>query len=419
MTKAQLETIARDAGFDAVGVGPAVRAPHAEAFHRWLAGGFHASMEWMARDPEQRCQPALLLPDARSVIALAVNYFVRDEIADKIGTGTTGTKLRAFGDAAHSGQVSSFPKTQDGADASLGLLDVAPSRPNFMPCKTGATDGARGKIARYARGRDYHNFIPKRLKAIDRALAAEGGVQRCFMDSGPLLERDFAVLSGIAWHGKSSLALHPKLGTWFFLAAVITTLAFEPDQSENAPESGSQCHGRSALEIEPSPTMAGRCGSCTRCLDACPTAAIVAPYQVDARRCISYWTIEHKGALPQWIRPLLGNRIFGCDDCLDACPWNRFATASRDASLEVRPSSHLLLRDYLALDEPGFRRLFEGSPVRRAGHQGFLRNVCTALGNVGSAADLEALDRCAAGTDQIIAEHAIWAAEKIRRSKSS
>lgn len=249
----------------------------------------------------------------------------------------------------------------------------------------------RGRIARYARGRDYHNFIPKRLKKFDAALVAEGGKQRCFVDSGPMLERDFAVLAGIAWHGKSTLALHPKLGTWFFLAAVITT-----------------------LEIEAGIPMRDHCGKCTRCIDACPTAAIAAPHRVDARKCISYWTIEHEGPLPDWLRPLLGDRIFGCDACLDACPWNRFAAASQEASFAVRESSRWPLRDYLALDEAGFRKLFEGSPIRRAGRQGFLRNVCTALGNVGTAQDLPALKSCCSDADPVVSEHAAWAVERLQ-----
>jgi epoxyqueuosine reductase len=336
MTTTELETIANAAGFDAVGVAPAVRAPHAEAFHEWLAAGCHASMDWIARDPERRCSPELVLPGARSVIALAMNYYVPEPVPPD-------------------------------------------------------DDAVRGRIARYARGRDYHNFIPKRLKQFDAALVAEGGQQRCLVDSGPLLERDFAVLAGIAWHGKSTLALHPKLGTWFLLAAVITT-----------------------LEIEPGTPMGNHCGKCTRCLDACPTAAIIPPHKVDARRCISYWTIEHEGPLPDWIRPLLGDRIFGCDDCLDACPWNRFASASREASFAVRPASQWPLRDYLKLDEEGFRNLFEGSPIRRAGRQGFLRNVCTALGNVGSFTDLPALEHCAQDSDAVVADHAAWAVSRIR-----
>ena len=336
MTKAELETIAMAAGFDAVGVAPAVRAPHAEAFHEWLGNGFHASMDWLAHEPERRCLPAMVLPGARSVIALAMNYYFPDPLPPE--------------DAA-----------------------------------------ARGRIARYARGRDYHNLIPKRLRMFDDALAAQGGRQRCFVDSGPILERDFAALAGIAWHGKSTLALHPKLGTWFLLAAVITT-----------------------IEIKAGAPMRDHCGKCTRCIDACPTDAIVAPHHVDARRCISYWTIEHEGPLPDWIRPLLGDRIFGCDDCLDACPWNRFAVASREAAFAVRAASRWPLRDYLALDEAAFRKLFEGSPIRRAGRQGFLRNVCTALGNAGKPDDLAALERACLDEDAIVAEHAAWAAAQIR-----
>jgi len=336
MTTAELEALATAAGFDAVGVAHAVRALHAGALHEWLGMGFHASMEWMAREPERRCRPELVLPGARSAIVLAMNYYVSDP----------------------------------------------------LPCGDNAV---RGRIARYARGRDYHNLIPKRLKKFDEALAVAGGKQRCFADSGPLLERDFAVLAGIAWQGKSSMALHPKLGPWFFLAAVITT-----------------------LEIEAGSPMRDHCGKCTRCITACPTSAIVAPHLLDARKCISYWTIEHEGPLPDWVRPLLGDRIFGCDDCLDACPWNRFATASREASFAVRQPSQWPLRDYLALDEECFQKLFEGSPIRRAGRQGFLRNVCTALGNVGNDGDLAALLNACAGGDAVVAVHAAWAVARIR-----
>ncbi|MDX2082141.1 MAG: tRNA epoxyqueuosine(34) reductase QueG [Terrimicrobiaceae bacterium] len=330
MTKDRLHELAAAAGFDAVGVAPAVRAPHADSFQAWLGEGMHASMDWLAREPETRCRPDLLLPGARSVVALAMNYFLRD-----------------------------------------GERPV-------------------GRIARYARGRDYHHLIRKRLKRLDTAMMAEGGRQRCFVDSGPLLERDFAVLAGLAWHGKSTLALHPKLGTWFLLAAVITTLEFEPDSKR--PD---------------------RCGSCTRCMVACPTGAIVAPHKVDARRCLSYWTIEHEGTFPEWVREALGDRIFGCDDCLDACPWNRFAEDAREADFRARPASLLPLRDYLGLDDETFRRLFEGSPIRRTGRQGFLRNVCTALGHVGQTEDLESLHRAAQDADEVVAEHARWALNRL------
>lgn len=335
MTKEQLEEIACEAGFDAVGVTPATRAPHAEEFQRWLGEGCHATMDWLARDPEQRCDPRLVLPEARSVIALAMNYYYPD--APKIN------------------------------------------------------GEARGRIARYARGRDYHHLVKKRLRKFDRALAAEGGKQKCFVDTGPILERDFASLAGISWQGKSTLALHPKLGTWFLLAVVITSLD---------------------LNLNGSPMM-NHCGKCTRCISACPTNAIVAPYKVDARRCISYWTIEHEGPLPVWLRPLLGDRIFGCDACLDACPWNRFAQTSREVDFAARNSSQWSLQEYLTLNKEAFEKLFEGSPIRRAGHQGFLRNVCTVLGNIGTSTDIPALDQVRHGPDCVIAEHAAWAINQI------
>ncbi len=327
--------LAVDAGFDAVGVAQAARAPHAKALHDWLARKMHAGMEWMERNPEQRCDPRRSLPDAKSVIALGMNYFVPE-------------------------------------------------------AESNARGGVSGRIARYARGRDYHHIIRKRLRRLAREMEALGGQQRCFVDSGPLLERDFAVLAGLGWHGKSTLVLNEKLGTWFLLAAVVTTLEIEPDRPAR-----------------------DRCGSCTRCITACPTGAIVAPHTVDSRRCISYWTIEHRGAIPEELRPLFGDRIFGCDDCLEACPWNRFAQQTREADFQPRHASTWALRDYLSLDEDSFRRIFEGSPIRRARRSGFLRNVCVALGNVGNLDDLEALRRVAAAGDLLIAEHAQWAIARI------
>lgn len=334
------DTIARlagEIGFSAVGFAPAARAPHADDFLQWLADGHHADMDWLARDPERRCRPDLLLPGARTVIALAVNYWTGPE----------------------------------------------PPAADHQP---------RGRIARYAWGRDYHNWVPKRLRQLDLALRESGGSQRTFVDSGPLLEKDFAVLAGIAWHGKNSLALHPRLGTWFFLAAVLTTLGFEPD-----------------------PPQPARCGSCTRCITACPTAAITAPGIVDSRKCISYWTIEARGGIPEWVRPLMGDRIFGCDDCLDACPWNRFATASMEANLARRESTMRPLVDYLTLDEPAFRELFAGSPIRRAKRSGFLRNVCIALGNTGSPDHIPALESAARDPDPVVSRHALWAIREIGR----
>lgn len=337
MTKDDFRAAAAEAGFDLCRFAAAATAPHADALDRWLEEGCHADMAWMQRTREARRNPGHILPGARSVIVLAINYFHPD-----------------------------LPLPADGV--------------------------ARGRIARYAWSDDYHEVIGARLAALCGLLAAAGGAQRHFVDGGPVLERDWAASCGVSWHGKSTMAIHPRLGTWFFLASILTTLDFAADQP-----------------------MPDRCGRCTRCIDACPTAAITAPYHLDARRCISYLTIENKGAIPEEFRRAMGDRIFGCDDCLDACPWNRFAVASRDARLQPRTAMlQRPMRDLLALDEFAFKELFRGSPILRAKRRGFLRNVCVALGNVGNADDLPALTRALDDSEVLIREHAAWAIDEIR-----
>src|SRR5213078_2339235 len=194
----------------------------------------------------------------------------------------------------------------------------------------------------------------------------------------------------VAWQG--TMVLNREFGTWFFLAEILTTLEFAPDTAQK-----------------------NYCGRCTRCIDACPTGAITAPHQVDARRCISYLTIELKGSIPSELRPLIGDRIYGCDDCLDACPWNRFAKVSREAAFAIRPEIAVMkLRDYLRLDDDKFGRLFRKSPIKRTKRRGLLRNVCVALGNVGTIDDLPALETATSDSEPLIAEHAHWAIEQIR-----
>ena len=333
LNKDDTRRAARDLGFDLCGFARAGRAPHADALGHWLEAGCHAGMEWMKRTAALRADPRLVLPGARTVIALATNYFV----------------------------------------------------PAALPA-----DAPSGVVARYARGGDYHGWISPRLEALAAALQRAGGDQKCFVDAGPVLERDWAVAAGICWHGKSTMGIHPRLGTWFFLSAILTTLDFEPD----AP-------------------LPDRCGRCTRCIAACPTRAITAPRLLDARRCLSYLTIENKGPIPEKFRPALGARIFGCDDCLGACPWNRFARASQDANLRHRSSLDRPLRDFLRLDDAGFRALFRSSPILRAKRRGFLRNVCVALGNTGCPDDLAALRRALDDPEPLVREHAAWAVKRI------
>ncbi len=334
MNKQTLRAAAAGLGFDLCRVARAGAAPHAAALESWLQDGRHATMEWMRRTVEERCDPRKLLPGAASVIVLASNYY-RQESA-RIGP-------------------------------------------------------EEGRIARYARGADYHEVLGTRIRALAANLEAAGGCQKCFVDGGPVLERDWAAACGISWHGKSTMGVHPQLGTCFFLSVVITTLEFEPDVP-----------------------LPDRCGRCTRCLEACPTGAIDKPYHLDARRCISYLTIENKGPIPEEFREAMGDRIFGCDDCLDACPWNRFARDSHDAQLA--PPQDLRqrpLREFLVLDDHGFKALFRGSPILRAKRRGFLRNVCVALGNKGTLEDLPALRAAAVDPEPLLREHATWAIGRI------
>ena len=290
-------------------------------------------MTWLERDPERRSDPRIVLPGCQSVVVMAFNYH------------------------------------------------------------TGPHPSADYRIASYSWNRDYHDIITPRLRQLNEFLEQHGGTQRYYTDTGPVLERDFATEAGLGWNGKSTVQIHRKLGTWFFLADFLTTLALPADQAQS-----------------------NHCGKCTACIDACPTQAITSPHSMDARRCISYLTIEHKGSIPLELRPLMGDRIYGCDDCLAICPWNRFAKISQETQLHAREAifEHKL-RDFLSLTDPEFRTLFSKSPIKRSKRPRFLRNVCIALGNTGTAADLPALQSAKDDPDPLIAEHALWAIEQIEK----
>jgi epoxyqueuosine reductase len=254
----------------------------------------------------------------------------------------------------------------------------------------------QGIIARYARHADYHHVIGERLKQLTQFISSLAGPDTrslWYIDTGPLLERDLAQRAGLGFIGKHTNLISRKLGNWILLSEILTTVQVEPDSPEK-----------------------NLCGTCSRCITACPTAAIKAPFQLDARLCISYLTIELKGPMPVELRPLVGNRIFGCDDCLAVCPWNRFAREGQIMKSYARPELATPdLLDLLALDEIEFKRRFAGTPIMRAKCSGLLRNVCVALGNVGDQSALPALEKAAKETEPLLAEHAKWAVEQIQQ----
>jgi epoxyqueuosine reductase len=254
--------------------------------------------------------------------------------------------------------------------------------------------GACGIIARYARFQDYHDVLAARLRELAAYVDQLGGAgvrSLWYVDTGPLLERDIAQRAGLGFVGKHTNLISRTVGNWFFLSEIITTLALDPDSPER-----------------------NRCGTCTRCITACPTGAIRAPFQLDARLCISYLTIELKGSIPVELRPRVGNRVFGCDDCLAVCPWNRFAREGRLMQPFARSDLDTpRLLDLLGLDTVAFRQRFAGTPMERTRRRGLLRNVCVALGNTAGPEALPALDKAAHDPEPLIAEHALWAIEQI------
>jgi epoxyqueuosine reductase len=250
----------------------------------------------------------------------------------------------------------------------------------------------RGSISVYARGQDYHDIVKKRLKRLGRWLVAETGAEiKVFVDTAPVMEKPLGQAAGIGWQGKHTNLLSRALGNWFFLGVIFTTLALPRD----APE-------------------AEHCGSCTACLDICPTRAFPAPFRLDARRCISYLTIEHAGPVDEALRPALGNRIYGCDDCLAVCPWNKFAADAQEAGYWARIELQRPRLDHLAgLDDAGFRAVFAGSPIKRIGRNRFVRNVLYAIGNSGDPALLPAARRLVSDPDPVVRDAAAWAVARL------
>jgi epoxyqueuosine reductase len=257
-----------------------------------------------------------------------------------------------------------------------------------------------GPVARYARGADYHDVMVERLRALQDALSERLGHAvpgKAYVDTGPLLERDLARRAGLGWFGKSTMLLNPSLGSFFFLGALVVGLDLAPD----------------------APFEADRCGTCTRCLDACPTGAFVGPRLLDATRCVSYLTIEAKGAIPEALREGVGERLYGCDVCQDVCPWNvRFAQPLGEPAYAPRPAlagkdARTLARELLGMTQPEFSAAFKGSPMKRAKLRGLKRNAAVVLGNVGTAEDVDVLTRALDDDEPLVREHAAWALARL------
>lgn len=314
-------------------------------------------------------------------------------------------RLRAFVDAGMHGQMGWMADrmawrgdpTALWPEAQSVIMLAEPYTPKHDPLAV-LEQPDRAAISVYAQNRDYHDIVKKRLKRVGRWLIAQvpDAEIKVFVDTAPVMEKPLAQAAGLGWQGKHTNLLSRDLGNWFFLGAIFTTVEFEPDAAE-----------------------VSHCGSCTACLDICPTVAFPAPYQLDARRCISYLTIEHKGPVDVELRALMGNRIYGCDDCLAICPWNKFARDGHDARLAARDD--LLappLADLAQLDDSAFRALFSGSPVKRVGRNRFVRNVAYAIGNSGDPTLVAAVSPLVDDPDPVVADAARWAILRLKEDRS-
>jgi epoxyqueuosine reductase len=317
---------------------PAAIGPAGERLDNFIEAGRHGDMAWLATTAARRGDPSKLWPEARSVVMLGMSY------------APAGDPMAAL------------------------------------------EETSRGVISVYARGKDYHDILKSKLKALASMLAARSGAEvKVFVDTAPVMEKPLAAAAGIGWQGKHTNLVSREHGSWLFLGAIFTTAELAPD----APEPD-------------------HCGSCRRCLDVCPTSAFPAPYVLDARRCLAYLSIEHKGHIPAEFRVPMGNRVFGCDDCLAVCPWNKFAAAAREARFSARPETdNPPLAELLGLDDRAFRERFKGTPVKRTGRDRFVRNVLIAAGNSGDLSLTPKVEALLDDASPLVRAMAVWAMRRL------
>jgi epoxyqueuosine reductase len=312
-------------------------------------------------------------------------------------TPETAGRLQAFVDMGRHGQMGWMAERMGWRGSAAALWPDARSVIMLAEVYTPETNplavlGQRenAAVSAYAQGRDYHDLVKKRLKRLGRWMVEQTGAEiKVFVDTAPVMEKPLAQAAGLGWQGKHTNLLSRDLGSWFFLGAIFTTLDLPKDTAG-----------------------VSHCGNCTACLDICPTGAFPAPYQLDARRCISYLTIEHKGPVDLELRPLLGNRIYGCDDCLAVCPWNKFAVAASEIGYRSKVGAPLLA-ELATLDDATFRTRFSGSPVKRIGRDKFIRNVLYAIGNSGNPALLAVVKPLLGDPDDAVADAAAWAISRL------
>jgi len=365
----------RELGFGAVGVSDADLTEAEEGLASWLDAGYHGEMDYMAKHAMKRARPAELVAGTRRVITVRMAYLPASTLSGK----------------AQESAVTADAQASDWRAAEWARID----------------DPAAAVVSVYARGRDYHKVMRSRLQQLADRIEAEIGAYgyRVFTDSAPVLEVELAQKAGTGWRGKHTLLLQRDAGSLFFIGEILVDIPLPADAVTN-PDHAPEHDG-------------SHCGSCTRCIDVCPTGAIVAPYRVDARRCISYLTIELKGSIPEEMRPLIGNRVYGCDDCQLVCPWNKFAQAAPVADFDVRHgldrASLVTLFGWSALD---FDERMQGSAIRRIGHERWLRNIAVAMGNALRSPTLDANERLeihnalnarAADASELVREHVEWA----------